>query len=63
MSSLFLTYEFLVVRIFVLLLILLLTGSNNLLNSALLCHIYAFQSKPQNPRKPLQIKAFQGKKE
>lgn len=36
---------FLVVRIFVLLLILLLTGSNKLLNSALICHISSFQGK------------------
>lgn len=40
--------------------ILLLTGSNNLLNSALICHNLHFQSISQYPRKPLQNRAFPG---
>ena len=50
----------LVVRNFLLLLILLLTGSNNLLNSALICHIPVFLSKTQKTRNSLQTRAFRG---
>lgn len=51
----------LVVSLSLLLPILLLTGSNNLLNSALICHNLHFQSISQYPRKPLQNRAFRGK--
>lgn len=50
----------LVVSLSLLLPILLLTGSNNLLNSALICHNLHFQSISQYPRKPLQNRAFPG---
>ena len=53
----------LVVTLSILLLILLLTGSNNLQNSALICYIPSFQSKQQNSRNTPQNRAFPGKKE
>ena len=47
-------------RKYALLPILLLKGSNNMLNFALICHIHTFQSKNKNITKHLEFLAKQG---